>query len=262
MQDDGREWRVTHSECSPAMHMALDEVITAKVAAGEAPPTLRFWEWERPAVVIGRFQAVRDEVFMDMAAQHDVEVVRRDTGGGAMFTEPQRVITYALSLPEQFVESGSIIGSYRELEEWSIAALNGIGANAEHKPVNDIVNGEQKIGGSAQARRSGAVLHHTMLAYDLDIEKMLQVLKIGKEKISDKAIASAAKRVSPITEQVDLDRREVMDAMMAQFAEGRQITEDDVTDEEREEARELVKRKYGTDDWLYNVDRNIEGFDT
>lgn len=251
------EWRIVHGEYTPAMHMALDEVITDRVASGESRPTLRFWEWTQPAVVIGRFQSVRDEVFMDMAEKQDVAVVRRSTGGGAMFTEPGKVVTYSLSLPEQQVASDDIVASYRELEQWSLAALNEVGVPAEHKPVNDIVNGGKKIGGSAQARRDGAVLHHTMMAYDLDIETMLQILRIGKEKISDKAIKSAEKRVSPIRDVVDIPRDEVIDAMIAAFAEGRSIDEDTVRQEEEQAARELVEEKYGAEDWLYTVDREI-----
>ncbi|MDY6765895.1 MAG: biotin/lipoate A/B protein ligase family protein [Candidatus Nanohaloarchaea archaeon] len=255
-----REWRVVTGEFSPAMHMALDEVITDRVAAGEVRPTLRFWEWKDPSVVIGRFQAVRDEVFEDMAAQHGIDVVRRCSGGGAMFCEPGTVITYSLSLPEASIATDDIVASYRELEQWTLDALQSVGAAAEWQPVNDIVNSGQKIGGSAQARWDGTVLHHTMLAYDLDLEKMLQVLKIGEEKISDKAIESAAKRVSPLSEQVDLPREEIVDAMVTRFAQHQSVRNGSITEEEVAAAQDLVREKYGTDEWLYRVDREIEGF--
>ncbi|MDY6761685.1 MAG: biotin/lipoate A/B protein ligase family protein [Candidatus Nanohaloarchaea archaeon] len=240
--------------------MALDEVITDRVADGEARPTLRFWEWDASSVVIGRFQAVRDEVFEDMADRNGVDIVRRCSGGGAMFCEPGTVITYSLSLPGDAVDTEDIVQSYRELEGWTLDALQGIGATADWQPVNDIVNGEQKIGGSAQARWSDTVLHHTMLAYDLDIETMLQVLKIGEEKISDKAIESAAKRVSPLSDQVDLPREEVVESMVTQFAQDHSVSDGAVSEEERAAARDLVEEKYGTDEWLYRVDREIEGF--
>ncbi len=254
------EWRVVSGAFSPAMHMALDEVITDRVAAGELRPTLRLWEWERPAVVIGRFQTVRDEVFEDMAERHGIEVVRRSTGGGAMFCEPGTVITYSLSLPEDAVAANDIVESYRELEEWSLAGLDEAGAEAEWQPVNDIVRGEKKIGGSAQGRWDDTVLHHTMLAYDLDIEKMLQVLKIGEEKISDKAIESAAKRVAPLSEQVDLPREEVVDALLNAFAQGREVRGDTLQDETLRAARELAAEKYDTGEWTERVDREIAEF--
>ncbi|MFB6294568.1 MAG: biotin/lipoate A/B protein ligase family protein, partial [Candidatus Nanohaloarchaea archaeon] len=105
-------------------------------------------------------------------------------------------------------------------------------------------------GGSAQARWSDTVLHHTMLAYDLDLEKMLQVLKIGEEKISDKAIESAAKRVSPLSEQVDLPREEIVDAMVTRFAQHRSVRNGSLTEDEVAAAQDLVQEKYGTDEWL------------
>lgn len=76
----------------PALHMALDEVLTAEVAAGRRPPTLRAWEWEwgAPAVIIGSFQSLRNEVDAKGAARHGIEVVRRISGGGAMFVATRR----------------------------------------------------------------------------------------------------------------------------------------------------------------------------
>ncbi|MFB6076939.1 MAG: biotin/lipoate A/B protein ligase family protein [Candidatus Nanohaloarchaea archaeon] len=252
-----REWRVVTHECSPAMHIALDQVLTERVASGGAPPTLRFWEWPTRSVIIGRFQAVRDEVYMDMADEYDVDVVRRTTGGGAMFTEPGRAVTYSLTLPQDAV-TDDIVASYRDLEDWSIAALNDIGVDASHQPVNDIVSGGRKVGGSAQARRDGAVLHHTMLAYDIDIPTMLKVLKVGEEKVSDKAIESAASRVAPITDHVDLPRSTVVDRMIEEFSQGRSVRSGALTDAEIGAAADRVADRFGTDDWLYHVDREIE----
>ncbi len=256
-------WRIIRpTAADPEMHMALDEVITDRVASGEAPPTLRFWEWTQSSVVIGRFQSVRDEVNMSAADRHDVNVVRRSTGGGAMFTEPGDVITYSLSLPERHVDSDSITASYRELEDWSLTALNDLGVPAEHKPVNDIVYEHRKIGGSAQARWSGAVLHHTMMAYDMDIPKMLKVLRIGEEKLSDKAIESVEKRVGPIKTIQDVPRETVVNRMIDTFATDKSIHEGELTDGELKEARELAANKYDTLEWTERVDREIEAFDT
>src|SRR5690606_31719658 len=67
----------------PAMHAALDQVLTEELAAGRRGPTLRFWEWVEPAVVIGSFQSLRNEVDLEAAEKYDVTVVRRISGGGA-----------------------------------------------------------------------------------------------------------------------------------------------------------------------------------
>ncbi|GGY97537.1 hypothetical protein GCM10010365_14980 [Streptomyces poonensis] len=84
------EWQLIHDgPQSPALHMALDEVLTAEVAAGLRPPTLRVWEWGAPAVIIGSFQSLRNEVDAEAAARHGIEVVRRISGGGAMLVAPR-----------------------------------------------------------------------------------------------------------------------------------------------------------------------------
>lgn len=75
------EWRVIRERPrAPLMHMALDQVLAEEVAAGRRSPTLRFWEWSDPSVIIGSFQSVRNEVDMPTAEHHGIEVVRRITG--------------------------------------------------------------------------------------------------------------------------------------------------------------------------------------
>ncbi len=68
--------------------MALDEVLAREVAAGRRPPTLRIWEWAVPAVIIGSFQSLRNEVDMNEGRKLGITVVRRISGGRAMLAEP------------------------------------------------------------------------------------------------------------------------------------------------------------------------------
>src|SRR5262245_24357567 len=99
----------------PAEHVALDEVLTTEVAAGRRPPTLRFWDWAPSAVIIGRFQSLKNEVDAAVASDMGVTVVRRVSGGGAMFVQPGSTITYSLYLPEELVKGVSIRDSYELL---------------------------------------------------------------------------------------------------------------------------------------------------
>ena len=94
------DWRFIRDEPQdPALHMALDEVLIGEVAACCCPPTLRIWEWSAPAVVIGGFQSLRDEVDTSEASRLGITVVRRISGGGAMFIDPANTITYSLYAP-------------------------------------------------------------------------------------------------------------------------------------------------------------------
>jgi len=243
-------WQLIAGEAfDPAMQMALDEVLTRRVGSGERPPTLRFWEWSAPAVVIGRFQSLRNEVDLEEAERHGITVVRRITGGGAMLTEPGKVITYSIYAPPELVADLSFQESYAFLDAWVVEALRALGIDAWYQPINDITSAQGKIGGAAQARRFGAVLHHTTMAYAIEPEKVPRVIRIGREKLSDKGIRSAERRVAPLRQQTDLPREAIQEHLIRTFAERHGLEEDFLRPEELAEARELVRTKFGTWEW-------------
>ena len=238
----------------PVLHMALDEVLPQEVAAGRRPPTLRFWDWDSSLVVIGSFQSVRNEVDAEAAERYGIRVARRISGGGAMFMEPGNCITYSLVVPASLVEGLTFEQSYAFLDDWVLGALAEVGVNARYVPLNDIASDKGKIAGAAQKRfASGAVLHHVTMAYDIDADKMTQVLRIGREKMSDKGTTSANKRVDPMRSQTGMDRDAVIAAFLDYF-HGRYKTRDSsYTEEELAAARELTRTKFLTDEWTHRV---------
>ena len=244
------KWRLIHAAPQPpALHMALDEVLTDEVASRRRPPTLRVWEWSASCVVIGRFQSLRNEVDADAAHRHGIEVVRRISGGGAMFIEPGNTITYSLYAPETLVAGMSFQESYEFMDAWVIDALQRLGIHAWYQPLNDIASPAGKIAGAAQTRRGGAVLHHVTMAYDIDTAKMLDVLRIGREKLSDKATQSAAKRVDPLRSQTGLARAEIIDRMVATLRRRHGLTTGRLQPEELDRAQALAASKFSTIAW-------------
>jgi lipoate-protein ligase A len=249
------DWQLVHSKAvPPVMQMALDEVLATEVGEGRRKPTLRIWEWNDPAVVIGSFQSRKNEVDAANAEKYGFDVVRRISGGGAMFMEAGSVITYSIYAPADLVQGMSFADSYAFLDEWAIVALKSLGIDAYYQPLNDITSPKGKIGGAAQKRLgSGAVLHHVTMSYDMDGQKMTEVLRIGREKISDKGITSAAKRVDPIRSQTGLSRAEVIDRMKETFTQLYGATPGEITPEEYAAAETLVQEKFGTEEWLNRV---------
>lgn len=249
------DWQIVHEPpLRPALHTALDEVLTTAVGEGLRAPTLRFWEWSAPAVIIGSFQSVRNEVDLENCAKYDIDVVRRISGGGAMFVEPASAITYSVYAPGELVQGMSFADSYAFLDEWVLEALQSLGIDAEYKPLNDITSPHGKIGGAAQKRLgSGAILHHVTMSYDMDAEKMVEVLRIGREKLSDKGTKSAQKRVDPLRTQTGLSRADIIDRMTETFVARHGGTVGAVSDAEYEAAERLVAEKFTTDEWLHRV---------
>ncbi|QQD76765.1 lipoate--protein ligase family protein [Curtobacterium sp. YC1] len=248
-------WQVVHEgPISPNEHLALDQVLTEEVGAGRRGPTLRIWEWDESAVVIGSFQSLRNEVDPEGAAKYGVQVVRRISGGGAMFMEAGAIISYSLYVPADLVQGMTFADSYAYLDEWVIEALKTLGIDAYYQPLNDITSAKGKIGGAAQKRLgTGAVLHHATMSYDMDGEKMVQVLRIGREKMSDKGTTSAAKRVDPLRSQTGLSRAEIIERLVDTFTTRYGATPGAITADERARAQELVRTKFSTTEWLQRV---------
>ena len=236
------------------MHMALDQVLAEEVGEGRRRPTLRIWEWGAPAVVIGSFQSLRNEVDPEGAERHGITVVRRVSGGGAMFIEPGNTITYSLTVPASLVEGLSFERSYAFLDDWVLGALAGLGIAATYVPLNDIASPAGKIAGAAQKRMAnGAVLHHVTMAYDIDANKMLEVLRIGREKMSDTGTTSAHPRVDPLRSQTGMARADVIEAFKEHFRSRYATVDGAVTAAERARAEELVRTKFSTPEWTARV---------
>jgi lipoate-protein ligase A len=235
----------------PHLQMALDDVIAQGVGMGERGPALRIWEWERNTVVIGSFQSVRNEIDLEGAAAHDITVTRRVSGGGAMFIQPGNTITYSLYVPTSLVEGLSFEQSYAFLDDWVLGALRELGIQATYVPLNDIASPAGKIAGAAQKRyTSGAVLHHVTMAYNIDADAMLQVLRIGREKLSDKGTKSANKRVDPLRSQTGMTREAIIESFLAHFASRYATVPGAVSDAEVEKAQVLVEQKFATPEWI------------
>ena len=249
------QWSIIVDEPrEPMQHVAIDEVLTRAVGEGRRGPTLRFWELSRAGAYIGSFQSYRNEIDAEGARRNDVQVVRRISGGGAMFAEPDNVITYSLYVPGDLVQGMSFGDSYEFLDGWVLEGLREVGIDAVYKPLNDISSPQGKIGGAAQKRLgSGAVLHHTTMSYDIDADKMLEVLRIGREKLSDKGTTSAKKRVDPLRSQTGMTRQAITDSLVATFRRLYGGTDDVVAPDELAAADELVAGKFSTDAWLRRV---------
>ncbi|WP_372467416.1 biotin/lipoate A/B protein ligase family protein [Microbacterium maritypicum] len=249
------DWEIVHDKAvSPRMNLALDEVLTARVGEGRRRPTLRIWEWNESAVVIGSFQSYRNEVDPEGAARHGFDVVRRISGGGAMLMAAGQIITYSLYVPASLVAGMTFADSYAFLDDWVLQALRSLGIDAVYQPLNDIASPTGKIGGAAQKRlANGGVLHHATLSYDIDGQVMTEVLRIGREKLSDKGTTSAAKRVDPLRSQTGLERAEIIERFKDTFRSLTDAETGAITADEYADAEALVESKFATEAWLHRV---------
>jgi lipoate---protein ligase len=230
--------------------MALDEVLLGRVIVGDRRPTVRFWEWTEPALVIGSHQSVGNEVEVEASGRLGFTITRRMSGGGTMLCEPGRTITYSLYLPGSAVDEMSFRQSYAALDAWAVRAFNALGVPASYREINDIISPRGKIGGAAQARRRGFVLHHTTIAHSMDVELLPQLIRIGRERVSQRGVRSADKSVSPLAWFTPLACAETTRRLEKSFSDEFRATTSELSSEELRAAHELVAAKYATLEWV------------
>ncbi|MBS9532514.1 lipoate--protein ligase family protein [Mycobacterium sp. M1] len=252
---DDLDFEVIHSPTvAPMLNVALDETMAEDVAARRRKPFLRIWEWDSPCIVIGSFQSYDNEINQAGIDRHGMTVCRRPSGGGAMFMEPGNCITYSLVAPTALVDGMSFAASYPFLDQWVLEALGKVGVDAHYVPLNDIASDAGKIGGSAQKRfASGVMVHHATMAYDIDADKMLDCLRIGQEKIRDKGIRSAAKRVDPMRSQTGMARADIIAVFLDHFTARYAATPGEVTEADLARAQERCAQKFSHDEWTRRI---------
>jgi len=246
------KWRVVELETHDAyFNMALDEAVCESIMKGSSPPTIRFYTWKPGAVSIGCFQSMKDEVNLGMCRELGVDCIRRWTGGGAVYHDAKGEITYSMIAPARIFPK-NIVESYMVICGWIVNGLRTFGIDAVFSPVNDILVSGKKISGSAQTRRSGVLLQHGTILYDIDLATMFGVLNVSKQKITDKMIKSAQERVTSISDHRNIDKMDVYKALMRSFTEDKDHEYGNWTGEELRRAKELVLQKYKTEKWLFS----------
>jgi lipoate-protein ligase A len=233
-------------------NMALDEAIMEQVRSGGSLPTIRFYGWQPSAVSIGIFQGLRHEVNLDAARAAGVDIVRRQTGGGAVYHDQFGEVTYSIIGPIELFPR-NILESYQILCQDILFALQILGLEARFVPINDILVGEQKISGNAQTRRGGILLQHGTILYNVDVEKMFSLLNVSQEKISDKLVKSVKKRVTCLKDLTNASFEDLTRALEQGFSRNRSIEIGSYTPQELDRARRLAAEKYQTPAWNHKL---------
>ena len=251
------KWRIMGLDVNDAYsNMAIDEAICKLRSENKSPNTIRIYRWKPSAVSIGYFQLVDQEVNLEACKKMGVDVVRRMTGGGAVYHSYEGEVTYSIIINQDHPKvPDDIIKSYEVICSGIVVALENLGIKAKFKPINDIdVNG-RKISGNAQTRRWGVIVQHGTILLDTDIRTMFTVLQVSKEKISDKMIKSVEERVTTIRKELgrDVSFEEVTDSLKQTLPNvfDAKPYEGQLSEEEKGLAMKLKREKYSTNDWIF-----------
>ncbi len=187
------------------MNMAVEEAIPRVVGEGKSPSTIRFWH-NSNTIVLGCFQSAKLEVNMDACKETGTEIVRRFTGGGAVYHDSGN-LNYGISLRKDhpLVPGQNLQSVFEKLSEGSVQGLRKLGVKAEFQPVNDIQVDGKKVSGAAGSIRWNTIFHHGCILVNSDLSILGKVLNVPKAKLEDKHVASVQKRVTTVRDELGRD---------------------------------------------------------
>jgi lipoate-protein ligase A len=235
------------------MNMAVEEAIPRMVGEGKSPSTVRFWH-NSNTIVIGCFQSARLEVNMEACKETKNEIVRRFTGGGAVYHDSGN-LNYAISLRKghRLVPDQNLQSVFERLSEGAVEGLRKLGVKAEFQPVNDIQVDGKKVSGAAGSIRWNTIFHHGCILVNSDLSILGKVLNVPRAKLDDRHVMSVQKRVTTVRDELgrDVSTREVRDAIVngIESCYGVRVEPGDLTKEELGLAEELYQTKYSRLEW-------------
>lgn len=197
------------------------------------------WQNE-PCIVIGKNQVAADEINHDYVSACSLPVVRRMTGGGAVYHDTG-------NLNFSFIQNGE--PDRVELCRPVIDVLRSIGVVAEISGRNDILVGGRKISGTAMCSHGGRSLFHGTLLISADLEAMSEALKPDETKLIGHGVKSVRSRVANLSEYTEEVSPDIIGAMLAGYMTERGGKRYELGESDIEAIEKLLDSKYSTDAW-------------
>lgn len=272
---DGWRFIALTYDTGPAQ-LAASEAVLEAVRSGMAPPTLRFYSWSEPVVILGVGQHSAD---LDLAAceAYSCRVLRRISGGTAVYHDADE-LSFEITVPGGHPLGVSDVRlAYARFAEILSDALTRIGvvtrvveaAEATTRVAEpllrpacfaalspyELLSSERKLAGLAQVRRGGATIQHGAIYRRFDTEKLSRVLAAPSVELMERRRIALDDRVIDLEEAAgrSIDLGEVADAIRAAVASvtGQPVEAGDLSEAERREADRLGREKYGSTDWTF-----------
>lgn len=203
-----------------------------------------------PAIIIGKNQNTVEEINSDYVKQREIKVVRRITGGGAVYHDLGNLNFSIISMSTDYEKI-----DFKKYNIPIVKSLEKIGIQCELSGRNDITLDGKKFSGIAQSVWKKRVLNHGTLLFDTELDVLSNALNVKQDKIESKGVKSVKGRVTNIKPHIknDIDIYEFRDILLKNiFAmEGLEPKEHKLSSEELDGVEKLFEEKYSTWEWNY-----------
>ncbi len=238
-------------------NIAFDQALIDLHQRRVIPDTIRFLQF-RPSALVGRHQALAREVHLDFCRDHGIGLVRRITGGGALYMDEGQ-FGFELVFHRTTLGISSLNDLARTLCEAAAMGLQNLGVAARYRPRNDIEVEGRKISGTGGFFDGDTLFYQGTILVDMDPSRMLSVLNVPQAKLAKRALDSAEQRVVTLRELLG-DRfpgvAAIKAAMLKGFASALAIApvQGDISDAEEALAAQIFSDEIGTDDFVHELE--------
>ncbi|MDN4524263.1 lipoate--protein ligase [Fictibacillus fluitans] len=230
----------------PRVNLAIEEYALKHLDINQ---TYLLFYINEPSIIIGKNQNTVEEINADYVREHNIHVVRRLSGGGAVYHD-----TGNLNFSFITKDDGNSFHDFKKFTDPVVKALNKLGVNAELTGRNDIQVDEKKISGNAMFTTKGRMFSHGTLMFDSEIENVVSALNVKMEKIQSKGIKSIRSRVTNIRDHLDQDMTmdEFKQTLLAYlFEEFEDVPRYELTEVDWEKIYKISEERYDNWDWNY-----------
>lgn len=203
-----------------------------------------------PAIIVGKNQNTIEEVNQDFVDERGIKVVRRITGGGAVYHDLGNLNFSIISM-----STGAEKIDFKKYNIPIVKSLEKLGINCELSGRNDITIDGKKFSGIAQSVWKKRVLNHGTLLFDTELDILSNALRVKQDKIESKGVKSVKSRVTNIKPYInkDINIYEFRDILLKSIfgMEGLEPEEHRLSKEDLDNIQKLFKEKYSTWEWNY-----------
>lgn len=249
---------IVNKSNDPAYNIALEAYAFRELTSEDEI----FILWiNEPAIIIGKHQNTIQEINKEYTDEHGIHVVRRLSGGGAVYHDLNN-LNYTIISNKS--EQGAF--DFKTFSQPVIATLADLGVKAEFTGRNDLEIDGKKFCGNAQAYYKGRMMHHGCLLFDVDMSVLGDALIVSKDKIESKGIKSVRARVTNILNELPekITVNEFSDKILEKMKETYpDMTEYVLSEDELVKIQESADTQFGTWDWTYGkapeytIERNV-----
>ncbi|SFM03960.1 lipoate--protein ligase [Salibacterium qingdaonense] len=232
----------------PRINLALEEFALYHMDLDKEDTYLLFYVNE-PSIIIGKNQNTIEEINVDYVEEHGVHVVRRLSGGGAVYHDLGNLNFSFLTR-----DDGDSFHNFKKFTQPVVDALNSMGVPAELSGRNDLQADGKKISGNAQFSSKGRMYSHGTLMLDSRTENIVSALNVKDEKIRSKGIKSIKSRVGNINDYLEapLSVGEFKNLLLRHiFENSPEIPFYTLTEEDWAEVHRISEKRYSNWDWNY-----------